>query len=80
MNTYQATHQSACPNGKLMDTYQITIRSMSTIMVEAIADAIKSAPNPVYQEDLATHLRTTLGAEVIVQGWHHGIFVTCHRK
>ncbi|MEY4245521.1 MAG: hypothetical protein RLZZ245_3106, partial [Verrucomicrobiota bacterium] len=41
-------------------------------MVEDITSAIKNAPNPVFQEDLADHLRDTLGAEIIVFGTHYG--------
>jgi hypothetical protein len=68
MNIYQTTHRAACPNGNLMDSYQVTIRSQETIMVKEI-----------YQEDLATLLRAKLGAEVIVVGSHHGIQITSTR-
>ena len=80
MNTYQLTHRAACPNGDLMDTYRITIRSQVTIMVEDILRAMKESPAKIYQEDLATFLRTKLGAEVTVEGWHHGIKITSERK
>jgi len=79
MNTYEITHRAACPNGDLMDTYQITIRSQSTIMVEEILATLKEAPNPIYQEALADHLRSKLGAHTTVAGWHHGIKITCER-
>jgi hypothetical protein len=79
MNTYQTTHRSICPNGDLMDTYRIIIRSRATIMVEDIIKALKEAPVKIYQEDLATMLRTKLGAEVTVEGWHHGIHITSTR-
>ena len=79
MNTYQTTHRAACPNGDLMDTYQITIRSQATIMVEDILRTLNEAPGKIYQEDLATLLRAKLGAEVTVEGSHHGIFITSNR-
>ena len=79
MNIYQTTHQSQCPNGQLADTYQIKIKSQATIMVEEIIKTLKDAPNPIYQEALADYLRTKLGTEIAVEGWHHGIFVRCER-
>ena len=80
MNTYQITHRAACPNGDLMDAYQITIRSQSTIMVEDILRALKESPAKIYQEDLATLLRAKLGAEITIEGWHHGIHITSTRR
>ena len=79
MNTYETTHRALCPNGNLMDTYQITIRSQATIMVEDILRALNEAPARIYQEDLATLLRSKLGAEITVEGWHHGIKITSTR-
>jgi len=80
MNTYRTTHRAECPNGGLMDTYQITIRSQATIMVEDILKTLNNAPSMIYQEDLATLLRAKIGAEVTVEGWHHGIQITSTRK
>ena len=80
MNIYKTQHRATCPNGELVDTYSITIKSHSTIMVEEILLALTSSPKTIYQEDLATHLRTALGAEIIVEGWHHGVFVTSTRN
>lgn len=48
-------------------------------MVEEILRALDQAPTEIYQENLATFLRATLGAEVIVEGWHHGIKITSVR-
>ena len=79
MNTYKTTHRASCPNGDLMDTYEITIRSQSTIMVEDIIRTLQEAPKSIYQEDLATLLRAKLGAEVTVEGWHHGIHISSLR-
>ena len=62
-----------------MDSYQITIKSQPIIMVEEIITTLKQCPNPIYQEDLADYLRTKLGTEIAVDGWHHGIFVRCER-
>ena len=70
---------AACPNGDLMDTYQITIRSQATIMVEDILRTLNEAPARIYQEDLATLLRSKLGGEITVIGWHHGIKITSTR-
>lgn len=80
MNTYKTTHRASCPNGALVDTYDITIRSAATIMVEDIAKTLAEAPATIYQEDLATLLRAKLGAEVTVEGWHHGIHITSTRR
>lgn len=80
MNTYQTTHRAACPNGDLMDTYQITIRSQATIMVEDILRTLNESPGKIYQEDLATLLRAKLGAEVTVEGSHHGVQITSTRQ
>ena len=80
MNTYKLSHRCKCPNGELMDSYQITVTSGQTIMVEAIHEALKAAPETTYQEDLATLLRTKLGAEVTIEGWHHGVHITCTRR
>jgi hypothetical protein len=79
MNTYELTHRAKCPNGKLVDSYQITIRSQVTIMVEDILSALNNAPAEIYQEDLATMLRSRLGAEITVEGSHHGVHITSHR-
>ena len=70
---------AACPNGDLMDNYQITIRSQATIMVEDILRTLNEAPARIYQEDLATLLRSKLGGEITVIGWHHGIKITSTR-
>ena len=80
MNTYETTHRASCPNGDLMDTYRITIRSQETIMVEDILRTLKDSPAKIYQEDLATLLRAKLGAEVTVDGSHHGIKITSIRQ
>jgi hypothetical protein len=48
-------------------------------MVEDIIRTLSEAPNKIYQEDLATLLRSKLGAEVPVEGWHHGIHITSSR-
>jgi hypothetical protein len=79
MNTYETTHRALCPNGNLVDTYQITIRSQTTIMVEDILRTLNKAPSRIYQEDLATLLRSKLGGEITVEGWHHGIKITSTR-
>jgi hypothetical protein len=79
MNTYKATHHAACPNGNLMDHYEITIISAGTIMVESIIESLASAPKEIYQENLADYLRSKLGAHVIVEGWHHGIYIKSER-
>lgn len=79
MNIYETTHRAKCPNGQLMDTYEITIRSAQTIYVEDIIAMLKSMPSTIFQEDMATHIRATLGAETTVVGWHHGIKITSFR-
>lgn len=79
MNTYYLKHTSKCPNGNLVDTYDIEVRSSHTIQVENLIDTMRSAPNPVYQEDLADFLRSKLGVHVRVSGWHYGVFVVSDR-
>jgi hypothetical protein len=79
MNTYETTHRASCPNGKLVDTYQIKIFSHDTIIVENILDALQKAPDPVFQEDLADHLRAKLGAAIEIIGWHFGVKITSIR-
>jgi hypothetical protein len=80
MNIYEITHRAACPNGKLIDTYQIKIASHNTIIVEDLIELLKDAPKQIYQEDLADYLRAKLGAKVEVIGWHYGIKITCTRE
>lgn len=80
MNRYELTHRAKCPNGGLVDCYEITIESLTTIHVEEISKTLKAAPDPIFQEDLADHLRNTLGACVIIVGTHHGIKITTIRK
>jgi len=76
MNTYEFTHTSQCPNGNLMDSYKITLKSAGTIQVELILETLKQAPEKIYQEDLATFLRSRLAGEITIVGWHHGIKIT----
>ena len=76
MNTYEFTHTSQCPNGNLIDYYQITLKSAQTIQVELILETLKQAPAMIYQEDLATFLRSRLAGHLSIVGWHHGIKIT----
>jgi hypothetical protein len=62
-----------------MDEYAITVCSSSTIIVEDLMAILKSAPSPIYQEDLADYLKAKLGCVVIVEGSHYGIHVKCER-
>lgn len=80
MNTYETTHRAACPNGKLIDTYEIKITSHDTLIVEDLMEILSSAPKQIFQEDLADHLRSKIGARVEVVGWHYGIKITCVRE
>jgi hypothetical protein len=80
MNIYETTHRAACPNGKLIDTYEIKITSHDTLIVEDLMEILASAPKQIFQEDLADHLRAKLGAKVEVVGWHYGIKITCIRE
>jgi hypothetical protein len=80
MNIYEITHRAACPNGKLIDTYEIKITSHDTIIVENLMEILQSAPKEIYQEDLADYLRAKTGAVVEIIGWHYGIKITCIRK
>ena len=80
MNIYETTHRAACPNGKLIDTYEIKITSHNTIIVEDLIEVLKDAPKQIYQEDLADYLRAKLGAKVEIIGLHYGIKITCIRE
>ena len=80
MNRYELNHRAKCPNGNLVDTYAITIESAGRIMVEDITKTLKASPDPIFQEDLADHLRATLGARIVIVGMHHGIKVTTIRE
>jgi hypothetical protein len=80
MNRYELTHRAKCPNGGLVDCYAITIESPTTIHVEEIAKTIKESPDPIFQEDLADHLRNLLGSRVVIIGTHHGIKITTTRE
>jgi len=59
-----------------MDSYQITLKSAETIQVELILETLKQAPAKIYQEDLATFLRSRLAGDLTIIGWHHGIKIT----
>ena len=80
MNIYETTHRAACPNGKLIDTYEIKVTSHDTLIAEDLMEILASAPKQIFQEDLADHLRARLGAKVEVVGWHYGIKITCIRE
>lgn len=80
MNIYETTHRAACPNGKLIDTYEIKITSHDTIIVENLMEILQSAPKEIYQEDLADYIRAKIGAKVEVIGWHYNIKITCVRE
>lgn len=80
MNIYETTHRAACPNGKLIDTYEIKITSHDTLIVEDLMEILSQTPKQIYQEDLADHLRAKIGAKVEIVGWHYGIKITCIRE
>lgn len=80
MNTYETTHRAHCPNGKLIDTYEIKITSHNTLIVEEIMDILANSPKQIYQEDLADYIRAKVGAKVEIIGWHYGIKITCIRE
>jgi len=80
MNIYETTHRAACPNGKLIDTYQIKIISHNTIIVEDLIELLKDAPKQMYQEYLADYIRANVGAKIEIIGWHYGIKITCIRE
>jgi len=80
MNLYKIKHTAKCPNGDLVDTYDIELRSPYSIQVEYIIQTLKDAPTEIYQEDLATYIRSKIAAEVIVTGWHHGVQIISTRQ
>ena len=80
MNTYETTHRATCPNGKLIDTYEIKITSHNTLIVEELMDILSNSPKQIFQEDLADYIRAKIGAKVEIVGWHYGIKITCVRE
>ena len=80
MNTYETTHRATCPNGKLIDTYEIKITSHNTLIVEELMDILANSPKQIFQEDLADYIRAKIGAKVEIVGWHYGIKITCIRE
>jgi hypothetical protein len=79
MNTYKIKHTAKCPNGDLMDAYDVQIRSPYSIQVEYIIQTLKNAPAEIYQEDLATYIRSKIAADITVIGWHHGVQIISER-
>ena len=79
MNTYKIKHTAKCPNGGLVDSYDIALRSPFSIQVEHIIQTLKDAPKEIYQEDLADYLRSKIAAEITVMGWHHGVQIISER-
>lgn len=80
MNIYEIMHRASCPNGKLIDTYEIKITSHDTLIAEDLMGILQSAPKEIFQEDLADYLRAKIGAKVEIIGWHYGIKITCVRE
>ena len=79
MNTYKTIHISECPNGRLIDRYEIEIDSPTTISVEYIMDVLKSSPTKIYQEDLADYLAEKIEGDITITGWHYNVQVICKR-
>ncbi len=79
MNTYKIKHTAKCPNGDLVDSYDIALRSPFSIQVEYIIQTLENAPKEIYQEDLADYLRSKIAAEITVMGWHHGVQIISER-
>jgi hypothetical protein len=79
MNTYKIKHTAKCPNGELVDSYDIALRSPFSIQVEYIIQTLENAPKEIYQEDLADYLRSKIAAEITVMGWHHGVQIISER-
>ena len=79
MNTYKIKHTAKCPNGELVDSYDIALRSPFSIQVEDIIQTLENAPQEIYQEDLADYLRSKIAAEITVMGWHHGVQIISER-
>lgn len=80
MNTYKITHRAKCPNNGLFDSYEIEIRSASTIEVEKINKTMNDAPETIFQEDLADYVVDKVGGSVRIEGWHQGVLVVSERS
>jgi hypothetical protein len=79
MNTYELQHTATCPNGELVDHYEIKIESAKPIQVEALISALDDSPKTIYQEDLTDWLRCRIPAKITTTGMHHGVKITCIR-
>ena len=79
MNTYELQHTATCPNGNLVDLYEIKIESPKPIQVEALIQALEDSPKSIYQEDLTDWLRSRIPARITTVGIHHGVRITCVR-
>lgn len=81
MNIYDFELTAECPNGKLADRYECSVRANRTIQVEQIGDLVaRVSEMKLYQEDIADLIRNELQASVTLTGWHYGVKVTCLRQ
>ena len=79
MNIYKTSHVAECPNGKLIDRYEIEIESKGMLSVEWIMEVLKRAPKQIYQEDLADFLSEKISGKITVTGWHYNVQIICIR-
>ena len=79
MNIYRTTHIAECPNGKLIDRYEIEIESEGMLSVEWIMEVLTRAPKKIYQEALADFLSEKIAGKITVTGWHYNVQIICTR-
>ncbi len=72
--THHLTVSCICPVDKLPDTYEVTIETPTTIMVESIIEVAKSfSDTAMYQEQVTGEMARRLCAKVTSIGYHSGI-------
>lgn len=79
MNIYRTAHVAECPNGRLVDRYEIEFESDGMISVEYIMEILSRAPKQIYQEDLADFLSEHIAGKITVTGWHYNVQIVCIR-
>lgn len=78
MNIYKGSFKSTCPSDGDIVSYNYSIISERTIMVEDILDFLSKYPE-VYQEALADDMFKRFGGYQIIKGVHQGVEITTLR-
>ena len=78
MNTYKTQFFAHCPTNNVRITYNLTIQTDSTIMVEDIIDEVSSL-NRGFHEAFADRLHCEFGGKQTLTADHHGVIVETER-